>query len=112
MLLFIPERYKLTEGELRSLVGDGLVTPAQVQDITAASLARTPGKHAEYVVKVALNGPGTIVLQSIAFYGGENFGQPHHFVAEVVPLTTHSAFSRFLNAHHLRWLTWRIAFTY
>jgi len=108
----MPLRYKLTEAELRCLVGHRLVTPAQVQEIVAASLARTPGQHADHVVRVPLNGPGTIVLQSIRFYGGENFGQPYRFLAEVVPLTMHSAFSRFLNVHRLGWLTRRIPFTY
>ena len=112
MLLHIPERYKLTEGELKSLVGEGLITTAQVQEIVAASLARTPGTHAENVVKVPLNKAGSITVRSIAFYGGEHFHKPYHFLAEVVPVTTHSAFSRFLNQNRLRWLTQRISFTY
>ena len=109
---FQPIYYKLTEGELRSLVGDGLVTCEQVQDIVAASLARTPDRHADRVVSVPLNRAGTIEVRSIHFYGGENFGQPYRFLAEVVPVTTRSAFSRFLNARRLQWLTRRLAFTY
>lgn len=105
--------HKLTETELRTLVSEGIVSEADANRIVAASRARTPGEFAKEVVKVPLDRQGNIQVRSIHFYGGENFNRPHHFVAEVVNLTTNSVFSRFLNRHGIRWvLTNRIAFTY
>jgi hypothetical protein len=115
----IPEYYKLTENELRSLVTDCRESPfahdvsdADVDRILEASRARTPGQFADEVVKVPLNRAGTVQVRSIHFYGGEHFGKPHHFLAEVVSLTTNSCFSRFLNATGTRWIRKRLSFTY
>lgn len=105
--------HKLTEAELRRLLTNGLLKAEDADRIMAASRARTPGQFDRNVVRVPLNGAGSITVRSIHFYGGEHFGRPYAFLAEVVSLTTNSAFSRFLNLHGLRWVvTNRIAFTY
>lgn len=108
----MPYYHKLTEGELRALATDCGIEAADVDRILAASRARTPGQFADEVVKVPLNRAGTVQVRSIHFYGGEHFGKPHHFLAEVVSLTTNSCFSRFLNATRTRWLLRQPAFTY
>jgi hypothetical protein len=88
--------WKLTETELRALV------PADAERILAAAAKRKPGKFARKVVSVPLNGPGTIHVQNVHYYGGENFGKPYHFPAEITHNTTRSAFSRFVNRKGLR----------
>ena len=86
--------WKLTESELRNLV-----TANDADRIIAASRKRKPGKFAGEVVKVPLNKPGTIWVQSIHFYGGENFREPYYFLAEVTHTTSNSAWSRFAKKH-------------
>ena len=96
--------WKLTEPELRELV-----SPADTQRILDAASKRKPGKFAKAIVSIALNGPGTIAVQNVHYYGGENFSEPYHFPAEITCRTTASAFSRFVNRKGLRL---RIPFTY
>jgi hypothetical protein len=106
--------YKLTESELAELAIRGLITEDQCEEILARSRQREPGKFDTAPVRQWLNKPKTIWVQSIHFYGGENFKQPYYFLAEVKHSTTESAWSRFVNQHNLRWLFFggRIPFTY
>ena len=105
--------HKLTADELARLVTIGMVKQDDADRIMAASRSRQPGQHADQVVRVPLNKAGSIEVRSIRFYGGEHSNRPYAFLAEVVSLTTNSAFSRFLNLHGLQWVvTNRIAFTY
>lgn len=88
--------YKLTTAELKALL------PVDAERILAAAAKRKPGKHARKVVSVPLNGPATIWVQNVHFYGGENFGEPDAFPAEITHNTTAAAFSRFVNRHNFR----------
>lgn len=83
--------WKLTEAELRALV------PTDANRIMAAAAKRKPGKFARKVVRVPLNGPGTVAVQNVHYYGGEHFGKPYHFPAEITCATTGSAFQRCVN---------------
>ena len=89
--------YKMTAAQLRALV-----TPTDFVRIVAAAKIRKPGKWAKHIVRVALNKVGTVWVQNVQFYGGENFGQPHHFLAEIRYATTESAFRHCINRLGLR----------
>ncbi len=80
--------YKVTEAELRSLV-----PPAAADEIMAAAERREPGQWSKETVSYPLNRPGTVYVQNVEFYGGENFGQAYAFPAEIRYRTTVSAFS-------------------
>jgi hypothetical protein len=110
--MHIPTHYKLTEGDLHALAADCGVSAADVDRIIEASRARQPHQSTTDVVRVPLDRAGNITVRSIQLYGGERFGQPYHYLAEVVSLTTHSAFSRFLNRTGTRWLLRQPAFEY
>jgi len=94
--------WKLTEEDLDRLVELKLISSAKRNDIINASKARHPGRFANEIEMEWLNNAKTIRLQSIHFYGGENFGNPHHWVAEIVAFTTCSALRSFLNKYKLR----------
>jgi len=94
--------WKLTEADLKSLVVKGLIDQSTLEEIIRTSQARHPDRHADQMKSVWLNKSETIRLQSIHFYGGENFGQPFHWQAEIVAFTTHSALTQFFNRHHLK----------
>lgn len=96
--------WKLTEAELRALI-----PAADAERILAAARKRKPGRFARKVVAVPLNKPATIRVQNVHYYGGENFGKPYYFPAEITCATTGSAFSRFVNRRGLRL---RTPFTY
>ena len=84
--------YKLNDAQLRALV------PPDVADrIIALAEKRKPGKFARKVERYALNGPGTIWVQNVNYYGGEHFGEPYCFTAEIRYFTTRSAFARCVN---------------
>jgi len=104
--------YKVTADELSCLVADGIITKQQEELILSAAYKRLQNQHAQYMEKFDLNPAGTARIQNVAFYGGEHFGKPYCFVAEIVPLTTRSAWSRLVNKLGLRWLVARGAFTY
>jgi len=87
--------YKLTATELEALV------PADAACILRVAAERKPGKFAREVVRVPLNKAGTIWVQNTHYYGGENFGEPYHFPAEICHVTTNSAFIRFVNKRNL-----------
>jgi hypothetical protein len=104
--------YKLTEQELFRLVMKDMITVEQFNSIVERSKQREPGTFDEACVSVWLNKAKTIRLSSIWYYGGENFGDPYHFIAEISPLTTMSAWHRFVSQNALDWLFDRIPFTY
>ena len=98
--------YKLNPTELRE------VAKVDAAEIERASKERKPGQFAYKIVKVYLNKARTIWVQSIHCYGGEHFGRPYHFVAEVAHATTHNAFTRCLNRLGLSWVYHKSPFTY
>jgi hypothetical protein len=83
-----------------------------VKMIVDRSMKRKPGKFDHNPVKVYLNKPKTIWVQSIHYYGGENFGEPYCFVAEITHRTTQSAFRRWINRCPLPEVFTRIPSTY
>ena len=89
--------WKLTTATLKTLV-----SPADAERILAAAAKRKPGKFADEFVQVPLNKAKTIWVQNVHYYGGENFGKPYEFPAEITHNTTRSAFSRFVNRKGLR----------
>jgi hypothetical protein len=101
--------WKLTEERLRALV-----PAADANRIIAASKARKPNEWAECIERFPLNKRGTVWVQSVQFYGGEHFGEPYHFVAEIRHTTTDSAFSACVNRFPVARAVVRrqIAFTY
>jgi len=89
--------YKLTEARLR-----GLLPAADAERIVAAAGKRKPGKWARRIVSVPLNRVKTVWVQNVQYYGGEHFGEPYHFPAEIRHATTESAFRRCVNRLGLR----------
>ena len=89
--------YKLTEARLR-----GLLPAADAERIVAAATKRKPGKWARRIVSVPLNHAKTVWVQNVQYYGGEHFGEPYHFPAEIRHATTESAFRRCVNRLGLR----------
>jgi hypothetical protein len=89
--------YKLTEKELRALI-----PAADAERIVTAAKARKPGKWARRIVSIALNRVKSVWVQNVQYYGGENFGEPYHFPAEIRYATTESAFHRCINRLGLR----------
>ncbi len=98
--------YKLNREELK------LAVPEKATTLEEASKKRKPCKFAKQVVKFYLNKAKTVWIQSIHYYGGEHFGKPYHFVAEITHTTTNSAFSRCLNKLGLNWVLHKLPFTY
>lgn len=98
--------YKISGAELRALVGD-----AQAEQIEVFAKRRKAGKRAKATMFVLLNKAGTIAVQNVNFYGGENFGEPYHWLAEVTYTTTYSAFRRWAK-RKLPALLQRTPFTY
>jgi hypothetical protein len=101
--------WKLTASELEKLGEQGLIYFHQIDKILETSRKRKPDTFAKEVVRFYLNKAQTIWVQSINYYGGENFKEPYHFLAEIKHTTTNSAFSSFFNKYSL---PKRIAFTY
>ena len=104
--------YKLSEAELDLLATKGLLTPEQVAQVKAQSLAREPGTFDRQPLRFWLNKAQSIYVQSIHYYGGEHFGKPHHFLAEIGHCTTHSHLSGFMHRNGLDPIFDRIPFTY
>lgn len=89
--------YKLTESRLRDLL-----PAADAERIVAAAAKRKPGKWARRIVSTPLNLAKTVWVQNVQYYGGEHFGEPYHFPAEIRHATTESAFRRCVNRLGLR----------
>jgi len=92
-------RYKLTESELDRMTFRGIITAEQHDMLIIASKMREPNRYATSQFRVGLNQRGTIMLNSINFYGGENFNEPYHFLAEITHKTTQSVFKRFMKGN-------------
>lgn len=99
--------FKLKEAELVRFVNE-----KDHLRILYRSLQREPGKHDPKAVVVFLNKARTIWVQSIHFYGGEHFGQPYCFVAEIGNKTTNSAFVRWARRCPMPGVFGRVSFTY
>lgn len=84
--------HKLKPDELARFVNE-----ADAKRITERSKKRQPRKFDDDPVRVYLNRPKTIWVQSIHFSGGENFNEPYFFIAEITHATTGSAFRRWIN---------------
>ena len=99
--------WKLKESELAHFVSRN-----DAKRIVERSLLRKPLTRDNTPVQIFLNPAKTIWVQSIQFYGGEHFGEPYCFVAEISHRTTRSAFSRWVNRCPYPEVVGRIAFTY
>lgn len=95
---FVPDNclYKLTESELDRITFRGIISQEQHDLLIKTSKMRPPNCYATSQFRVGLNRRGTIMINSINFYGGENFNEPYHFLAEITNKTTRSVFTRFM----------------
>lgn len=93
--------YKLNKSNLIQLVKKGLISVEDANMIEKISLERKPGKHATKHYKVYLNKAHTVYIQSIHFYGGENFNEPYYWVAEISNLTQ-TGLTRYFNENNIR----------
>jgi hypothetical protein len=80
--------------------------------IVERSGKRKPFRFDHNPVVVFLNKAKTIWVQSIHFYGGENFGEPYCFLAEITHKTSNSAFRRWINRSPMPNVFTRMASTY
>lgn len=99
--------HKLKQEELEKFLPE-----ADVKRIVERSLARKPLTFDRNPVVIYLNKPETIWVQSIHYYGGENFNEPYFFVAEITHRTSNSAFRRWINRCPLPNVFTRIASSY
>ncbi len=88
--------YKLTKIDIMRLVYSGVLTLDEAKSLIKTSHSRPPNTVSRIVTKIALNGPKTISLKSIQKDGGEDLGNPYHFLAELENRTTKSAFTYFV----------------
>ena len=98
------ENYKLSKINLLDMAAVGILESDEAWAIVAAASEREPNKWAEKVEKVYLDNAGKIWVQNVAFYGGEHFGEPYYFVAEIRHKTSNSAFSRWWNREMPYWI--------
>lgn len=94
-------RYKLTETELDRMAYRGVISFKERDLLVNASKIRKPFYYANNCFQISMNGRGTIALNSIDFYGGEDFGEPFHFLAEITHDTTQSVFTRFMRENQI-----------
>ena len=92
--------WKLTKKGLNDLVGTGLISQIEVEQLIQKSHHRKPGTFDDNPVRFYLNKAKSIWVQSIHYYGGENFNQPYYFLAEIRMATSNSCFSRFMNKYN------------
>ena len=107
-------RYKLTKKELGKLVDKDIISEDIAIALKTASLKREPGKFAKKQdkVKFPFNPSGGSNITSINYYGGEHFGKPYCFLAEIVVYGSHDNFHRFLKEKGIEWILDRVVFTY
>ena len=86
--------YKLEAKEIRQLVDKKIITSEQATELIETSLKRKPSEFADDVLKICIDKRRKIYINSIHFYGGENFNRPYFFLAE---LTCETTFRRFYN---------------
>lgn len=94
-------RYKLTEKELDRMMFRGVISPQHHAILILTSRLRAAGTPAQQRFQMGMNGCGTILLNSINENGGETFGKPYHFLAEITHTTTPSVFKRFLRRYRI-----------
>ena len=94
-------QYKLTESELDRMAFRGVITPDQRDLLIKASKMREPNYYNHSRFQIGMNKRGTIMLNSIIKNGGEIFGEPYHFLAEIKHTTTPSVFHRFMRANRI-----------
>lgn len=75
--------YKLDKEELEKMVSKKAVSQKAVEEIIEISKLRKVSEFANQKVSFALVKSGKVRLNSINFYGGEHFGEPYHFLAEI-----------------------------
>ena len=91
--------YKLTREKIIALVLSDMLDDKVADQLITSSQNRTPGTFNENMMREYLNKSKTIWIQPIHYYGGEHFGEPYYYLAEICHTTTNSAFSRFANQH-------------
>lgn len=94
-------RYKLTEMELDRMAYRGVISFEQRDLLIKTSKLRKPFFHAGSCFQIDMNGAKSIKLNSINSYGGEDFREPFHFLAEITHVTTPSAFTRFMRRNQI-----------
>ena len=94
-------RYKLIESELDRMVYRGVISMEQRDLLIRTSKLRKPNCYAKNQFQIVMNQCGTIKINSINRYGGEDFGRPFHFLAEIVHNTTPSVFTRFMHERNI-----------
>jgi hypothetical protein len=95
------ECWKLNAKEIRKLVKQNIITSKQATDIIEASLKRAPHTFDDNVLKICVDKKREIYINSIHFYGGENFNKPYYFLAEMTCLTTYRRFVNFCRKHNI-----------
>jgi hypothetical protein len=89
-------RYKLTEQELDRMTYRGIITPSQRDILINVSKEREPGYYSNSRYQLGLTPNGSVMLNSVIYNGGESFGEPYHFVAEITHDLTPIRFKNFM----------------
>lgn len=94
--------FKLDEIEIKKLFDKQILSYDQCAALMQRSKDRPVtnnpiGEFDENVLRYWLNPSKTIEITSIHFYGGEHFGEPYHWLAEIVSHTDRSHTTRFFN---------------
>jgi hypothetical protein len=93
--------YKLKKEDIDHLVQIGVLKIHERNYLLSASKEREPGTFAK-TQKIYLNKARTVYIQNIHFYGGESFGKPYYWLAEISGFTK-TGLTRFFNQHRLRY---------
>lgn len=100
--------YKLKESDLFNLFEKKLITLEEYEKIKLVAGSRIPDTFLEDKLvkenRVYLNKAKTVYIQPVHFYGGESFGEPHHWIAEIQGFTN-TGLTRFFNKNSLRFPT-------
>jgi len=94
-------KYKLTESELDRMMFRGVISTQQRDLLVQTSKMRMPNYYATNQFRAGLNQRGTIMINSINFYGGENFNEPYHFLAEITHQASKSVFNKFMQENNI-----------
>ncbi len=95
------EYFKLTREDIIKLFDKQLLSFDQANALIVRSKARPLDEIDENAVKYWLNKSKTIEISSIHYYGGEHFGDPYHWLAEITSHTDQSHTTKFFNEHEL-----------
>lgn len=94
--------WKLTKEDIMELFDKQMLSFDQANSLMIQSKARpSPRQFDDNIVRYWLNKSKTIEITSIHFYGGEHFGEPYHWLAEIVSHTDRSHTTKFFNQHGL-----------